>query len=59
MRRAQMLAGMYQMPFEKFVKDLQKRNGINEIYDRITHEKVLAFLEQNAKIAEVPAAVAG
>jgi trigger factor len=55
-RHAQSLAAMYQMPFEKFLKDLQKRNGVNELYDQITHEKVLAFLEQSAKIEEVPAA---
>jgi trigger factor len=55
-QRAQSLAAMYQMPFEKFLKDLQKRNGVGELYDQITHEKVLTFLEQNAKIEEVPAA---
>jgi trigger factor len=54
-RRAQTLAAMYQIPFEKFIKDLQKRNGVGELYDQITHEKVLVFLEQNARIEEVPA----
>jgi hypothetical protein len=29
---------------------------VNELYDQIAHEKVLAFLEQNAKIEDVPAA---
>ena len=56
LRRAQALAAMYQIPPEKFLKDLQKRNGVNELYDQIAHEKVLAFLEQNAKIEDVPAA---
>ena len=56
MKQAQSLAAMYQMPFEKFLKDLQKRNGVNELYDQIAHEKVLTFLEQNAKIEDVPAA---
>ena len=55
-KHAQALAAMYQMPFEQFLKDLQKRNGVNELYDQVAHEKVLAFLEQNAKIEEVPAA---
>jgi trigger factor len=55
-KHAQSLAAMYQMPFEQFLKDLQKRNGVNELYDQIAHEKVLAFLEQNAKIGDVPAA---
>ena len=56
LRRAQSLAAVYQIPPEKFLKDLQKRNGVTELYDQIAHEKVLAFLEQNAKIEEVPAA---
>jgi trigger factor len=54
-RRAQMLAAMNQIPFEKFVKDLQKRNGVVELYDQVAMEKVLEFLQQNAKIEEVPA----
>jgi trigger factor len=56
LQQVQSLSAAYQIPPDKFIKDLQKRNGINEIYDRIAHEKVLAFLEQNAKIEEVPAA---
>jgi trigger factor len=55
LKRAQSLALAYQIPLEKFLKDLQKRNGVNELYDQIAHEKVLAFLEQNAKIEDVPA----
>ena len=56
LKRVQSLAMAYQIPLEKFLKDLQKRNGVAELYDQIAHEKVLAFLEQNAKIEEVPAA---
>jgi trigger factor len=56
LKRAQTLAAMSQIPFEQFLKDLQKRNGVNELYDQIAHEKVLAFLEQNARIEDVPAA---
>ncbi len=58
LKRAQSLAVAYQIPLDKFIKDLQKRNGVAELYDQIAHEKVLAFLEQNAKIEEVPAAAA-
>lgn len=58
LKRVQSLAVAYQIPLEKFLKDLQKRNGVAELYDQIAHEKVLAFLEQNAKIEEVPAAAA-
>ena len=54
-RRVQMLASMYQIPPEKFVKDLQKRNGFVEIYDQIANDKVLDLLQQNARMEEVPA----
>jgi trigger factor len=54
-RRVQTMAQMYQIPPEKFVKDLQKRNGFIEIYDQISNDKVLDFLQQNAKLEEVPA----
>jgi trigger factor len=56
LQRIQSLAAAYQIPPDKFIKDLQKRNGINELFDQIAHEKVLTFLENNAKITEVPAA---
>ena len=54
--RIQLLAGMYQIPPQKFAADLQKRNGLIEIYDQIMNEKVIDLLEQNAQIEEVPAA---
>ena len=54
--RIQHLAGMYQIPADKFAKDLQKRNGLIEIYDQIMNEKVVDFLQQNAKLEEVPPA---
>ena len=56
LQRLQSMAQAYQIPVDKFIKDLQKRNGINEIYDQVAHEKVLNFLEINAKIENVPAA---
>jgi trigger factor len=58
LQRVQSLAQAYQIPPDKFIKDLQKRNGINELYDQIAHEKVLNFLEINAKVESVPAATA-
>ncbi len=51
--RVQALATAYQIPVEKFIKDLQKRNGVNEIYEQIAHEKVVRLLEQNAQFEEV------
>jgi hypothetical protein len=50
---------MYQIPPDKFIKDLQKRNGVMELYDQVAHEKVLAFLEQNARIEDVSPAPVG
>jgi trigger factor len=52
-RRILHLAGVYQIPPEKFAKDLQKRNGLIEIYDQIMNEKVVEFLEKNAQIETV------
>ncbi|HET7625381.1 MAG TPA: trigger factor, partial [Verrucomicrobiae bacterium] len=54
-RRVVQLAAMYQIPTDQFVKDLQKRNGFSEIYETLRNEKVMDFLQQNAKIEEVPA----
>lgn len=51
--RIQQLAAMYQIPPEQFVKDLQKRNGVIEIYDQLAREKTLDFLQQNAKVEDV------
>ena len=56
--RISQLAGMYQIPPEKFAKDLQKRNGLIEIYDQIMNEKVVDMLQQNAKIEDVAPAPA-
>jgi trigger factor len=52
LKRAQQLAVMYQMPFDQFIKDLQKRNGVNELYEQVVHEKVLELIEKNATISE-------
>ena len=56
LKRAQYLAMTYQMPFEQFIKDLQKRNGVNELYEQVLHEKVLELLEKNAIITETTSA---
>jgi trigger factor len=51
-KRVHFLAGLYQISPDKFLKDLQKRNGLIEVYDEIMNEKVIEFLQQNAKIEE-------
>jgi trigger factor len=52
LRRAQQLAMMYQTPLDQFLKDLQKRDGVNELYQQVQHEKVLELLEKNAALTE-------
>jgi len=52
--RVHYLAALYKIPVEKFVKDLQQRNGMIEIYDQIMNEKVLEFLEKNAQLETAP-----
>jgi trigger factor len=52
--RINYLAAMYQIPADKFLKDLQKRNGLIEIYDQIMNERVIEFLQANARIEDVP-----
>ncbi|HLX68624.1 MAG TPA: trigger factor, partial [Verrucomicrobiae bacterium] len=54
-RRIQTLAAMHQIPPDKLIKDLQKRNGIMQVYDEIASDKVMELLQQNAKIEDVPA----
>lgn len=53
-RRISAMAAMYKIPAEKFLKDLQARNGLIEIYDQIMNEKVMEMLQQNASIEDVP-----
>ena len=51
-KRAQTLAMLYQTPLEQFIKDLQKRNGVHELYEQVVHEKVMDLLEKNANVTE-------
>lgn len=58
-RRIYQLAQQYQMPVDKFVKELEKREGLPEIHQQLLAEKVIEFLADNAEITEtvpVPAA---
>lgn len=55
-QRISQLAAMYQIPPDKFVNDLQKRDGIGEIFSQLRNEKVLEFLQKNAQIEDAPAA---
>ena len=55
LREAQIVAATYQIPLDKFLKDLQKRDGVHELYDQAMREKVMEFLEKSAKIETAPA----
>ena len=48
------LAQQYQMKPDKFLKQLQERDGLSEIQEQILTSKVLDFLQLSAKIEEVP-----
>jgi trigger factor len=52
--RINQLAAVYKIPPEQFLKDLQKRNGLIEIYDQIMNEKVIDLLQQHARLEDVP-----
>jgi trigger factor len=51
-QRIATLAVMYRIPVEQFAKDLQKRNGLIEIYDQVMNEKVLNFVQEHARVMD-------
>lgn len=55
-QRINHLAALQKIPFEKYLKDLQSRNALIEIYDQIMNEKVIELLQSNAKFEDVPPA---
>ena len=52
--RITLMAQANQMAPQKFLLELEKRNGVAEVYQQLIHEKVLDFLHENAKIEDVP-----
>jgi trigger factor len=57
LQRLAQMSAHYQIPLAKFVRQLEERDGISEIADRIIKEKVIDFLKLHAKIEELPAEV--
>jgi FKBP-type peptidyl-prolyl cis-trans isomerase (trigger factor) len=51
--RITMMAQANQMAPKKFLQELEKRNGLPEVYQQVIHEKVLDFLHETAKIEDV------
>jgi trigger factor len=54
-QRINALARIYQIAPTKLAQDLQKRNGLIEIYDQLMNEKVLDLLQKEAKPQEAAA----
>ncbi len=52
------LSQQYQMTPDKFAKELEKRDGVSEIWSQLLNEKVIDFLQQTAKIEDVELAEA-
>src|SRR5206468_2209640 len=57
--RVLLLAQHYDMTPQKFLKELQGRDGLQDVYREVLHEKVIDFLQEHARIEDVePAAAA-
>jgi trigger factor len=50
--RISMMAQARKMPPKKFLQELEKNNGLPEVYQEVIHEKVLDFLHETAKIED-------
>jgi trigger factor len=50
------MAKSMEMPPDKLMKELEKRKGVEQLVEQILSEKVIDFLQQHAKIEDVPAA---
>lgn len=57
-QRVLYLAQQYQVKPDKFIKQLEERNGFAQIQEQIITGKVLDFLQLHAKIEEIPASMA-
>ena len=52
------LARNYQMPLQKFMKELEERGGAAVVYQDMLNEKVIDFLQENAHFEDVEPASA-
>jgi trigger factor len=50
--RVALMAQANEIPVKKFVQELEKRQGLQEVYQQIIHEKVVNFLHENARIED-------
>jgi trigger factor len=54
--RLAIMAHEANMPADKYIKELQKNEGIYQVMEQLLHERVIDFLQEHAKIEDVPAA---
>lgn len=52
--RVVVLAQAHKMAPTKLLKELEKRDGLSEVVQQIVHEKVVDFLEDQARIEDAP-----
>ena len=52
MQRIYQLSEQNQVPMDKFIDDLKKRNAVGEVREQVLCGKVLDFLQLNAKIED-------
>jgi hypothetical protein len=52
------MAQRYQMSFEKMMKELQNRSGLDQIHEEMLTAKALDFLLSNASVTTAPVASA-
>ena len=46
------MAQASEMPLRKFVQELEKRQGVGDIYQQLVQEKVITFLHDNARVED-------
>ena len=51
--RVAALAATYKITVQKLVKQLEEQNGVQNIYRDMVHERVIDFLQENAKFEDV------
>jgi trigger factor len=56
--RVAAMAQRYQMTFEKMLKELRSRNGLDQIHEEMLTAKALDFLVSNASVTTAPVATA-
>lgn len=54
--RLAIMAHEANMPADKYIKELQKTEGIYQVMEQLLHERVVDFLHEHAKIEDIPAA---